>query len=44
VIAAIQAGKQPAPNFEDGLLCQAVVDAAQRSHAQAGRWIPVERD
>ena len=44
VIAAIQAGKQIAPSFEDGLRCQAVVDAAHRSHAQSGRWVPVERD
>jgi predicted dehydrogenase len=42
VIAAIQAGKQLAPSFEDGLRCQAVVDAAHRSHAESSRWIQVE--
>lgn len=42
VIAAIQAGKQLAPSFEDGVRCQAVVDASHRSHAQAGRWVAVE--
>jgi predicted dehydrogenase len=41
VIAAIQAGKQLAPSFEDGLHCQAVVDASHRSHGQAGRWVAV---
>jgi predicted dehydrogenase len=44
VITAIQAGNQAAPSFEDGLRCQAVVDAAHRSHAQSGSWIPVEFD
>jgi predicted dehydrogenase len=42
VIAAIKAGTQLAPSFEDGLRCQAVVDAAHRSHAGAGRWVAVE--
>jgi predicted dehydrogenase len=44
VIAAIQTGKQIAPSFEDGLRCQAVVDAAHRSHAQSGHWVAVEHD
>jgi len=44
VIAAIRAGKQVAPSFEDGVRCQAVVDAAHRSHAHSGGWVPVERD
>jgi predicted dehydrogenase len=31
----------PAATFSDGLSQQRVLDAARRSHAQAGKWVPV---
>jgi predicted dehydrogenase len=33
----IEAGQSPAPNFEDGYRCQAVLDAVERS-AASGEW------
>ena len=33
----IEAGESPAPNFEDGYRCQAVLDAVERS-AASGEW------
>ena len=42
VIAAIQAGRPTPPSFEDGLCCQAVMDAAHSSHAVGGGWVDVE--
>jgi predicted dehydrogenase len=33
----IKAGKSPAPTFEDGYRCQAVLDAVERS-AESGEW------
>ena len=33
----IKAGKSPAPTFEDGYRCQAVLDAVERS-AASGEW------
>ena len=37
LLDGIGAGKSPAPTFEDGYRCQAVLDAVERS-AQSGTW------
>lgn len=41
-LAAIAAGTDPAPSFADGLRVQRVLDAVERSAADASRWTPVE--
>src|SRR3712207_9358882 len=37
LLDGISAGKSPAPTFEDGFRCQAVLDAVERS-VQGGAW------
>jgi len=37
----IATGKNPAPNFYDGLKCQAVLEAVEKS-AETGQWVKVE--
>ena len=37
LLDGIKAGVNPAPSFEDGYRCQAVLDAVERS-AASGRW------
>ena len=39
----IKAGESPAPNFEDGYRCQAVLDAVERS-AASGEWTRPETE
>ena len=41
LITAIKENKQVTPNFRDGLMCQRVLDAAERS-AHEKKWIKVE--
>jgi predicted dehydrogenase len=43
IVAAVQAGKQLAPNFVDGLRVQEVMAAARRSSDQGGIEVAVER-
>ncbi|WP_150275946.1 Gfo/Idh/MocA family protein [Paenibacillus tepidiphilus] len=38
---AVQEGRQPVPNFRDGVKCQAVLEAVERSAAER-RWIEIE--
>ncbi len=38
LLDGIAAGESPAPTFEDGYRCQAVLDAVERS-AQSGGWV-----
>lgn len=38
-IQAIQTGKQPVPSLKEGLEVQYVIDAAERSGRQEGRWV-----
>jgi predicted dehydrogenase len=42
LVAAIGAGTDPLPSFEDGLHVQLVLDAVQRSAADRGCWTEVE--
>lgn len=37
---AIEEGRQPEPNFNDGVKCQAVLEAVERSIEQR-RWVPI---
>ncbi|WP_339224833.1 Gfo/Idh/MocA family oxidoreductase [Paenibacillus sp. FSL H8-0332] len=37
---AIEEGRQPEPNFKDGVKCQAVLEAVERSIEQR-RWVPI---
>ncbi|GGJ02056.1 oxidoreductase [Alicyclobacillus cellulosilyticus] len=41
LLAALRDGRQPVPNFEDGLRCQAVLEAVERSIAERA-WVKVE--
>ena len=41
LVSAIAADEMPVPNFVDGVKCQAVLDAVERS-AQSGEWVEVE--
>lgn len=41
LITTIKEGKNPSPDFKDGLVCQLVLDAAERS-ANTRRWEKVE--
>lgn len=38
--AAIEEGRQPVPNFHDGVKCQAVLEAVERSIDER-RWVPI---
>ncbi|MBA3947127.1 MAG: Gfo/Idh/MocA family oxidoreductase [Herpetosiphonaceae bacterium] len=38
LLNGIAAGQAPAPTFEDGMRCQAILDAVERS-AQSGSWV-----
>jgi predicted dehydrogenase len=42
LVAAVGAGTDPLPSFEDGLQVQLVLDAVQRSAADRGCWTEVE--
>jgi predicted dehydrogenase len=44
VIDAVRAGRQIAPNFDDGVRCQEVMAAMRASSAAGGSWTPVERE
>ena len=37
-VSAIRKGEQASPDFEDGLRCQEVLEAVERSDAE-GRWL-----
>jgi predicted dehydrogenase len=37
---AIAEGRQPEPNFRDGVNCQAVLEAVERS-IEERRWVPI---
>lgn len=41
LVRAVAAREQPAPTFADGLAVQRVLDAVERSAADASRWVPV---
>lgn len=41
-VNAIAAGEQPTPSFDDGLHVQRVLDAVERSAADASRFTPIE--
>src|SRR4029078_9873025 len=38
LLSGIAVGKSPAPTFEDGLRCQAILDAVEKS-AGRGSWV-----
>jgi predicted dehydrogenase len=42
LLEAIDAGRDPAPSFADGLYVQQVLDAVQRSAASGAGWTPVK--
>ena len=42
LLEGIATGNQPAPSFEDGFRCQAVLDAVERSAASGGWEKPVD--
>ena len=37
---AINEGRQPSPNFNDGVKCQAVLEAVERS-VEERRWVSI---
>jgi predicted dehydrogenase len=39
-LKALQENRQPVPNFHDGVLCQAVLEAVERSIAEK-RWVQI---
>ncbi|WP_319019215.1 Gfo/Idh/MocA family protein [Microbispora sitophila] len=41
LVAAIDAGEQPRPSFEEGLQVQRVLEAVERSAAADARWTPL---
>ncbi|WP_172620696.1 Gfo/Idh/MocA family protein [Rubrobacter xylanophilus] len=43
LLDGIRAGESPAPTFEDGLRCQAVIDAVERSLGERG-WVSTGRN
>ncbi len=43
-LLAVAEGRDPSPGIVDGLKAQLVIDAAERSAADAGRWIEVEQE
>jgi len=44
VVDAVRAGRQIAPNFDDGVRCQEVMSAVRASSAAGGSWTRVDRD
>ncbi|WDZ63719.1 Gfo/Idh/MocA family oxidoreductase [Paenibacillus polymyxa] len=41
MLSAISEGRQPSPNFRDGVACQAVLEAVERS-IEERRWVSIE--
>ncbi len=43
-LRAISEGREPSPGIDDGLRVQLVIDAVERSAADAGTWVTVEQE